>query len=79
MLKQSTAALEKAKTALKEHENNAEELQKATDELPASHKVAEQLYKNKQAEGGTSDEASAKSDDDKKSGGDQGPIDAEVS
>jgi molecular chaperone DnaK len=41
------ASLEKAKTALKEHENKSEELQKATDELlQASHKVAEFLYKN---------------------------------
>lgn len=39
-------ALEKAKAALKEHENNADELQKATDTLlQASHKVAEILYK----------------------------------
>ncbi|MBA2306616.1 Hsp70 family protein, partial [Candidatus Dependentiae bacterium] len=44
---QSTeAALEKAKTALKEFENDSEGLQKATDELlQASHKVAEILYK----------------------------------
>ncbi len=40
------AALEKAKTAVKEHANDANELQKATDELlKASHKVAELLYK----------------------------------
>ena len=40
-------ALEKAKVALKEHENDAEQLQKATDELlAASHKVAELMYKN---------------------------------
>jgi len=40
------AALETAKQALKEHAENAEELQKATDELmQASHKVAEILYK----------------------------------
>lgn len=40
------SAIEKAKTALKEHEKNADELQKAYDELiQASHKVAEKLYK----------------------------------
>jgi molecular chaperone DnaK len=40
------AAIEKAKSALKEHEKNADELQKAYDELiQASHKVAEKLYK----------------------------------
>ncbi len=39
-------ALEKAKKALKEHENNPEELQKATDELQqAAYKIAEILYK----------------------------------
>lgn len=39
-------AIEKAKSALKEHEKNADELQKAYDELiQASHKVAEKLYK----------------------------------
>lgn len=40
------SALEKAKVALKEHENDSEALAKATDELlQASHKVAEILYK----------------------------------
>jgi len=44
-------ALEDARVALKEHENNAEELQKATDVLTkASHKVAEIIYKEKQQE-----------------------------
>lgn len=39
------AALEKAKQALKDHADNAEELEKATQELiQASHKVAEILY-----------------------------------
>ena len=43
------AALAKAKTALAEHATNADELQKATDELlQASHKVAELLYKSEQ-------------------------------
>lgn len=72
------AAVEKAKAALKEHENNADQLQKANDELTQVwYKVAEQLYKNKQAEG-SSEQPGDKKDDDKKSGGDQGPIDAEV-
>ena len=39
-------AIEKAKTALKEHAENTDELQKATDELfQASHKIAEIMYK----------------------------------
>jgi hypothetical protein len=42
------AAIEKAKASLKEHAENADELQKATDELmQASYKIAEILYKNK--------------------------------
>ncbi|HZW61423.1 MAG TPA: molecular chaperone DnaK [Candidatus Babeliales bacterium] len=41
------AAIEKAKAALKEHANNGDELQKATDELmQASYKIAEVLYQN---------------------------------
>jgi molecular chaperone DnaK len=47
-------ALEKAKAALKEHENNAEELEKAINELlSASQKVAELLYE--QHKGGSTD------------------------
>lgn len=66
-------ALENAKKALKEHENNAQELQKATDELmQASHKVAEILYSQQQSSGQASD-----SEGDKKDG--QGPIDADIS
>jgi len=42
--------IEKAKVALKEHADNAEELQKATDELmQASHKIAEIFYKEKES------------------------------
>ena len=76
------AALETAKEALKTHAENAEELEKATNELmTASQKIAEQLYKDKQAESaeaakgsdgpeaGSSEESSAKEDD---------PIDAEI-
>lgn len=60
----TNAALEKAKTALKEHADNAEELQKASDELlQASYKVAELLYKQEKPE------------EEKK---DDGPIDVEA-
>ncbi|MFZ5954470.1 MAG: molecular chaperone DnaK [Candidatus Dependentiae bacterium] len=67
-------AIDKAKSALKEHEHNAEELQKAHDELlKASHKVAELLYKQGGAEGA---EQKPESDDTKS---DNGPIDADIS
>ncbi len=67
------AALETAKNALKEHADNAEELQKATDELlQASHKIAEILYKEKQ-ESQPADNAQKADKDDN-----NGPIDAEV-
>ena len=65
------AGLEKAQTALKEHAEDAEKLQAATDELiSASHKVAETLYKDQGAKGedhGSNNDGSA-----------EGPIDAEV-
>lgn len=65
-------ALEKAKVALKEHENNAEELQKATEELiKASHKVAEILYKESQA--------STQSEEGEKKENNDEPIDADIS
>lgn len=68
-------ALEKAKLALKEHENNADELQKATDELlQASYKVAELLYKQNQPTDTAASEDSTKKDDPKK----DEPIDAEI-
>lgn len=67
-------AIDKAKAALKEHEHNAEELQKAHDELlKASHKVAELLYKQGGVEGA---EQKPESDDTKS---DNGPIDADIS
>lgn len=67
-------ALEKAKTALKEHAENANELQKATDELmQSSHKVAEKLYKDQAAQG-QSGQSSDTHDDDKK----DEPIDADI-
>lgn len=63
-------ALEKAKVALKEHTHNADELQKATDELlQASYKIAELLYKQQ----GPSD----KNDQNQQS--QQGPIDTDIS
>lgn len=69
-------AVEKAKKALAEHANNAEELQKATDELmQASHKVAEFLYKQSQQNSGATDDATKNTDDTN----DNGPIDAEIS
>lgn len=65
------AAVEKAKGALKDHANDAEKLQQATDELmQASHKIAEQLYKEQQPQG----DASKPSEE----SNDQGPIDAEI-
>ncbi len=45
-IKATEDAIVKARQALKDHENDAEQLQKATEELiQASHKVAEILYK----------------------------------
>ncbi len=45
------AALETAKTKLKDHAENAEELEKASNELmQASQKVAEQIYKEQQTQ-----------------------------
>ena len=67
-------AIEKAKVALKEHENNAQELQKATDDLmQSSHKVAEILYRQQSS---THDSSQGGGTDNKN---DQGPIDTEIS
>jgi molecular chaperone DnaK len=69
----TTAAIEKAKKSLEEHANNADELQKATDELlQASHKVAEILYKNTQQPSGENNNQNPES-----KGSDE-PIDAEI-
>lgn len=72
-------AVEKAKQAFKEHENNAQELQKATDELTqASYKMAEILYKQQQdttqqqPPTGDASQTQAQQKTD-------GPIDAEIS
>jgi molecular chaperone DnaK len=72
-------ALEAAKKTLKDEENNAEALQKATDELmQASYKIAEILYQAKGAEG---QQAQAPEQDATGStqnpGAGSGPIDAE--
>ena len=69
-------ALAKAKQTLQDQANNAEELQKATDELlQSSHKLAELLYK--QSETGAS--APGSESEDKNDKNDQGPIDADIS
>jgi molecular chaperone DnaK len=74
-IKTTEEALNKAKTALKEHANNGDALQKATDELiQASHKVAEYLYKQGQQE----HSSTGSSADDKNNGNDQGPIDVDI-
>jgi molecular chaperone DnaK len=70
-------AIEKAKVALKDHADNSQELQKATDELmQSSHKVAETLYKQAQqadaaqgADKATEQQGTPKTDE---------PIDAEI-
>lgn len=75
-------AIEAAKAALKEHENSAEELQKAYDELiKASHKLAEIMYS---AEKPATEESNpeqqteeTKKKPEAKDGKDQGPIDTE--
>ncbi len=76
-------AIEKAKQVLKDHPDNAEELQKATDELlQSSYKIAETLYKQQdpqQAQANNSDTA----DQSKQANGsgqssEKEPIDAEI-
>ncbi len=82
-------AIEEAKVVLKEKENDAEALQKATDDLmQASHKIAEIIYKDTQAKAGqdqtgqagteapgASDATDKKDDSDKKG---DGPIDVDA-
>jgi molecular chaperone DnaK len=63
-------ALNKARQALVDHPNDAEALQKATDELlQASHKVAELLYQKAQSQQQTSANDQAQQ---------EGPIDADI-
>ncbi len=70
-------ALEAAKQKLKDHADNAQELEAATNELmQASHKVAEQLYKEQQTQQNNSGNASADQHASKKN--DDDIIDAQV-
>lgn len=74
-IKATEDALAKARTALVEHANDPEALQKSTDELiQASHKVAELLYQKAQQTG----QAGQTSEQGPKESSDQGPIDAEI-
>jgi len=67
------SAIESAKVALKDHAENADELQKATDNLlQASHKIAEFLYQQKQ------DQATDNAQQGSTPGADENPIDAEI-
>ncbi|HLB40689.1 MAG TPA: molecular chaperone DnaK [Candidatus Babeliales bacterium] len=70
------AALTKARTALQEQAENAEQLQAATDELvQASHKVAELIYSQKQ---GTGPENGNQNSKPTEQNGEQGPIEPEI-
>jgi len=77
-------ALEKAKQAIKDHADNAQELQKATEELlQASHKVAEILYKQQQGaqaqgDGQATGAPENNNDNAQQPNNEQGPIDAEI-
>ncbi|TET33504.1 molecular chaperone DnaK [Candidatus Dependentiae bacterium] len=77
-------AIAKAKQALKDHENDAEQLQKATEELiQASHKVAEILYKQQAEQPKQDPNAAAGSKKDQSAGDDasqkgDGPIETEI-
>ena len=73
------AAVETAKEKLVEHANNPEELEKAANDLmQASHKVAEQMYKEKQAQeaGQQPNEQHAAADEQAKASSDT--IDADI-
>ena len=73
-IKKTEDALATARTALTEHAQDPEALQKATDDLiQASHKVAELLYK--QAQEKTESNSSETAQEEKE----QGPIDTEIS
>lgn len=72
---QLQSAVDKAKQVLKEHAQDADALQKATDELmQASHKVAEQLYK----QSGGPEAPGSNQPDSGSNSSDQGPIDTEI-
>lgn len=78
-IEKTQKAIEVAKEALKQHENDAEELQKATDELlTQSHKIAETLYKQHEE---TAKEDTGKTEDsshDNDSSKNNGPIDTDA-
>ncbi|MBT3456009.1 molecular chaperone DnaK [bacterium] len=82
-IKKVEEAIEKAKKDLKEHENNAEGLQKATDELQeAAQIIGQKIYQQQNAqqkpeEAGPKENNDKEKSDDKKS--DEDTIDAEVS
>lgn len=74
-VQKTEAALEKAKQVLKDHAENAEELEKATQELiQASHKVAEILYS--QSQGGPGAKQAGEAPSEEKPSDE--PIDAEI-
>jgi len=87
-VKNVEAAVEKAKAALKEHETNGEELQKATDELmQAASKIGEIIYKQQSASAKATadgaDSAKQTTEEDIPEGAhqktaDKGPIDVEA-
>lgn len=74
------AALQKAKEALKEHEHNAAELEKATNELTQEwYKIAEQLYKNQPPDDQGGNQGGSDQGPSDQGPTDQGPIDTEAS
>ncbi len=81
-VKATEDAVAKAKQALKDHENDAQELQKATEELlQASHKVAETLYKQAQQKESNAGAQQQTQQEKPNTGAQQkgdGPIDAEA-
>jgi molecular chaperone DnaK len=78
-IEKAQKAIEVAKEALKQHENDAEELQKATDELlTQSHKVAETLYKQHEEAAKEDTGKSEDSSPDNDSSKDNGPIDTDA-
>ncbi len=75
------AAIETAKKALKENENDAQALAKAADDLiQASYKIAEILYKEKQQQAGPEGQQTSgnQSTDDNKSGENSNPNDKPI-
>jgi molecular chaperone DnaK len=75
-------ALEEAKKILKENENDAEALQKATNDLlTASHKIAEILYKEQQnnssqnSQNDSNDQNNTDNNNNNSNSGNNGPID----